>query len=124
MNTNIAILSGIVIANPKVMKTSNDISFVSFCVSNRSGKKDANGEYESELFNCVAWRGTADIIGKYVKKGSKVTVSGKLENNKYVDKDGETRSAIQINVTEIDFNSIERKVEAKEESEKDDNLPF
>lgn len=59
-------------------------------------------EDKTDWHNIVAWRGLADIIEKYVKKGDKIYVEGKVKTRSYDDKDGNKRY-----VTEIFADNIE-----------------
>ena len=60
--------------------------------------KNRNGERgkETEWFNIVAWRQLAEICEKYLHKGSKVYIEGRLQQRKYTDKDGIQRTAIDV----------------------------
>ena len=71
--------------------------------SSASGEK----QEKTEWHKCVAWnvgtRGTglADVVEKYVKKGDKLYVEGRIEYRQYEDKDKQTRYVTEINVREI-----------------------
>ncbi len=60
--------------------------------------KNRNGERvkETEWFNIVAWRQLAEICEKYLHKGSKVYIEGRLTQRKYTDKEGIQRTAIEV----------------------------
>ena len=59
-------------------------------------------EEHTNFIRCRAWAGTADILCKYVGKGDKITVSGRLTVSKY-DKDGETKFYTTVVVGEVQF---------------------
>lgn len=59
---------------------------------NRSGERVK----ETEWFNIVAWRQLAEICEKYLHKGSKVFIEGRIQQRKYTDKDGIQRSVVDI----------------------------
>lgn len=50
----------------------------------------------TEWHNIVAWRGLAEIIEKYVRKGTKLFVEGKLTSRSYEDKSGVKRYVTEI----------------------------
>ena len=50
----------------------------------------------TDFFPMVAWGQSAEYLGNYGHKGSKVAVSGKLTTRKYQDKDGNNRTAYEI----------------------------
>lgn len=66
---------------------------------------NGTGDYENTVFmSCKAWGKTATFINNYFKKGSKIIVSGKLEQDNWLDKDsGAKRSKLVLNVRDADF---------------------
>jgi single-strand DNA-binding protein len=60
--------------------------------------KSGSGERkeETDWFNVVAWRQLAEICEKYLHKGSKVYIEGRLSQRKYTDKEGTQRTAIEV----------------------------
>jgi single-strand DNA-binding protein len=65
--------------------------------------KNANGEYDSDFFECVAWRNNAERISKYFHKGDGVGIVGRLQTRTYKDKNGVNRKAIEIIAESIHF---------------------
>jgi len=59
-------------------------------------RKTGNGEKETEWFNIVAWRQLAEICERYLHKGSKVYIEGRLTQRKYTDKEGIQRTAVEV----------------------------
>lgn len=60
----------------------------------------------TDFIDCVAWRGAADAIGKYLHKGSRILVEGALKTRTYdVEKDGVTmkRKVCEVNVDRFEF---------------------
>ena len=86
----------------------------------------------TDFISCVAWDKTAEIIGKYVKKGHRVGVVGRIQTGSYKDKDGKTVYTTEVIVEELEFlqtksSDVEMKDEPKGEDfiEIDDSeLPF
>jgi single-strand DNA-binding protein len=62
-----------------------------------STRRDA----ETQWFNCTAWGKTAEVVMKYVKKGGSVLVAGELQVRSYQDKQGQTKSSVDVNVREL-----------------------
>src|SRR5579885_3085844 len=60
--------------------------------------KSSSGERkeETEWFNIVAWRQLAEICDKYLHRGSKVYIEGRLTQRKYNDKDGNPRVMVEV----------------------------
>lgn len=90
--------------DPDVRMTTGDkptaIAKFSLAV-NRKVKRE--GQPEADFFNCVAFGKQAEFIEKYMKKGSKVLISGRLENDNYKNKEGQMVYSIQISIEEIEF---------------------
>ncbi len=65
--------------------------------------KNAKGERvtETQWHNLIAWGKTAEIVEKFLKKGSEVAVEGKLINRNYTDKEGIKRYVTEIEVSEV-----------------------
>ena len=61
------------------------------------------GQPTADFFNCVAFGKLAEFVENYFKKGTKIMVTGRLENNNYVNKDGVKINAVQISCEEIEF---------------------
>jgi single-strand DNA-binding protein len=59
-------------------------------------RKTSNGEKETEWFNIVAWRQLAEICERYLHKGSKVYIEGRLTQRKYTDKEGIQRTSVEV----------------------------
>lgn len=77
-------------------------TIASFSIAvDRRFKRD--GEPTADFFNCVAFGKTAEVIEKYVTKGTKLIINGNLQNNKYTNKNGDTVYDLRIHVEEIEF---------------------
>ena len=85
---------------------------------------------EADFLRCVAFGKTAEVIGQYVKKGSKIAIEGALHTRTYETKEGEKGYSWEIMVNAIDFmdskpNEGNKKVaKKKEEPEEENSLPF
>ena len=80
---NLSVKSGRLTADPELRHTKENVPVVSFRIAvRRPGPGD-----NTDFFNCVAWRGTAEFICKYFQKGKWIEVSGFEKNDNY-EKDG------------------------------------
>ena len=61
------------------------------------------GEDETDFFNCVSFGKQAEFVEKYLKKGTKILLSGRLQNNTYEDKQGNKVTSMQIITEEVEF---------------------
>ena len=61
------------------------------------------GEPEADFFNCTAFGKQAEFVEKYLKKGTKMVVVGRIQNDSYTDKEGQKKNYTQIMVDELEF---------------------
>lgn len=101
---NKVILIGNLGADPEVRHLQNGASVANFRLATSETYKDkTTGERreQTEWHNVVAWRGLAEITEKYLRKGSKVYVEGKLRTRQWQDKDNNTRYTTEIIADEM-----------------------
>ena len=93
--------------DPEVRSTSGGNRVATFSLATSRAWNDASGnkQEKTEWHKCTAWNSKgsqlADIVEKYMKKGDKVYVEGRIEYGQYQDKDGQTRYTTEINVREL-----------------------
>ena len=95
---NKAMILGNVTRDPEVRTTPQGTTVTSFSVATNESWKDAQGNKQdrAEYHNVVAWRKLAEIIGQYVKKGSKVYVEGRIQTRDWEGQDGVKRYRTEI----------------------------
>lgn len=74
--------------DPEVRSTQSNVSVAGFTLAIDRPFKNANGEREADFISFVAWRSTAEFVGKYLKKGQKVGVTGSMQTRSYENKQG------------------------------------
>lgn len=67
----------------------------------RRFKRD--GEPDADFFNCTAFGKQAEFVEKYLHKGTKMVVVGRLQNDNYTNKDGQQVYSVRIMVDEMEF---------------------
>ena len=89
--------------NPEVKTLDGGKKLAKMSIATNESYKNAKGELvkETQWHNLIAWGKTADIIEKYLEKGSEVAIEGKLINRNYTDKDGAKRYITEIQVNEL-----------------------
>ena len=100
--------------------TQSGTAVCQFCVAVTRSFKDANGEYQSDFIDCVAWRNSAEFIAKYFSKGAMIALDGELQTRNYTDKDGNKRKATELLVSSAAFTGEKREVAAKPTPMEDD----
>jgi single-strand DNA-binding protein len=93
--------------DPEVRSTTGGNRVATFSLATSRTWNDASGakQEKTEWHRCVVWntKGSqqADIVEKYVHKGDKLYVEGRIEYRQWQDKDGQTRYSTEINVREF-----------------------
>lgn len=87
----------------ELAQTPSGVEVARFSIAVSRQYQDSNGERQTDFFNCVAWRGLAETIAKYCKKGSKVAVCGSIQLRNYEDNQGIKRQAVDIIVQDCEF---------------------
>lgn len=101
---NKVILIGNLGADPEVRHLQNGAAVANFRIATSETYKDRQtGEKreQTEWHSIVAWRGLAEITERYLRKGSKVYVEGKLRTRQWQDKDGNTRYTTEVHADEM-----------------------
>ena len=89
--------------NPKITTLDSGKKIANISLATNEVFKNDNGEKvtKTEWHNLTAWNKTAEIIEKYLKKGSQIAIEGKLTTRSYEDKDGIKRYFTEIVVSEL-----------------------
>jgi single-strand DNA-binding protein len=89
--------------NPEVKELTGGKKVAKFSLATNETYYNKAGEKitDTQWHNLVAWGKTAEIIEKYVKKGSEIAIEGKLLNRNYTDKEGLKRYVTEIQVNEL-----------------------
>ena len=95
-------IQGRLVREPELRKTQSDVSVVNFSVAVERDFKDRDtGERTADFLDVVAWRYTAEFVSNYIHKGDMVVVTGRIQNNRYTDKDGNNRVRNEIQADNV-----------------------
>ena len=100
---NVIAVMGRLVADPELRKTPNDISTTTFTIACDRNFVKAGGERQTDFFDIVAWRSTAEFACKYFRKGQLVAVNGSLQSRSYEDKSGNKRKVYEIVADNLHF---------------------
>lgn len=100
---NKVFLIGNLTRDPELSETSGGVSVCHFAIAVNRQYSSADGERQTDFFNVTAWRGLADNVAKYTRKGSKVAVSGSIQLRNYEDNQGVRRTAVDIIAQDVEF---------------------
>jgi single-stranded DNA-binding protein 3 len=122
---NKIILVGRMTKDIEIRYTQNQKEVGNFDLAVNRNYKNANGEYDTDFFKCIAWGNLAKTIQTYTSKGSQIAIEGRVENRTYQANDGTNRYVTEVvveGVHLIDFKKNE--TATTEEVIGVDDLPF
>jgi len=98
MNLNKAMIIGNVTRDPELKSTPSGQNVASFSVATNLVWTDKSGTQQKkvEFHNIIAWRKLAEICSKYLKKGAKVYIEGRLQTTDWTGNDGVKRYRTEI----------------------------
>ena len=124
-------LIGNLTRDPELSETNSGVSVcrISIAVNRR---RTGDGEPQTDFFNVTAWRGLADNVAKYCKKGNKIAVSGSIQLRQYEANDGTKRTAVDVVAEDVEFltpkpqesEAPPKKKPAMEAFQEDSDIPF
>ena len=99
---NKIILMGRLTRDPEVRYSDDNKAVGRFTLAvDRKFKKD--GGPTADFLNCTAFGKTAEFVEKYLKKGTKILLTGSIQNDNYTNGHGEQVYAMQVIVDEMEF---------------------
>ncbi len=101
---NKVILMGRLTRDPEVRYSqgANQTAVARFSIAvDRRFKRD--GEPDADFFNCTAFGRQAEFIERYLHKGTKIVLVGRIQNDNYTNKDGQMVYSVRVMVDEIEF---------------------
>lgn len=106
MSINRCVISGNLGADPELRNTASGTAILSMRVAVNERRKDQSGEWTDYVnwVDCVMFGARAESVSRFLQKGSKVAVEGKLRYSSW-EKDGQKRSKLEVVVDEIEFMS-------------------
>ena len=103
MSVNKVILVGFVGKEPETRAFADGTGVTNFSLATSEKYKDKSGEWkeQTEWHNISCFGKLAEIASQYVHKGTQVYVEGKIKTNKYTDKSGVEKYAVNIVVSSL-----------------------
>ena len=108
MSINRVIISGRLTREPEIRSTASGMPVLGFGVAvNDRRKNQQTGEWEDypNFIDCTMFGARAESVSRYLAKGAKVSIEGKLRWSQWEAKDGHKRSKIDVIVDELEFMS-------------------
>ena len=130
---NVVILMGRLTKDPEVRYSTEGTAIARYSLAvDRRFKRD--GQPTADFFDCVCFGRGAEFAEKYLKKGTKISIQGRLQNDNYQGRDGRTvyRNEVYVETQEFAESKAAEKPESKPEDipfmdvpqDADEELPF
>lgn len=90
-------------AIPEVRTTQNGTKMARLRIATNETYKNAQGEKitDTQWHTAIAWGKTAEIAEQFLSKGSEVMIEGRLQHREYADKNGEKRTATEVQIVNL-----------------------
>ena len=128
---NKAILVGRMTRDAELRTTGSGTSVCSFTLAVNRRFKNAEGNYDADFINCVAWRAQAEFISRQFKKGDMFGIVGSLQTRTYEKDDGSKTYITEVVVEEVSFvggrklsGGSTQTGELEQDDFQDDSVPF
>ncbi len=93
---NSVVFMGRLTADPELRTTPNGVSVTTFSIAVDRPFQRSGAERQTDFFDIVAWRNTAEFITRFFHKGNLICVQGYLTTRSYTDKNGVNRRAFEV----------------------------
>ncbi|MDE5977400.1 MAG: single-stranded DNA-binding protein [Turicibacter sp.] len=100
---NRVVLVGRLTRDPELKYTTNGIANLRFSIAVNRTFTSQNGERQADFINCVAWRGQAENMAKFLRKGSLIGVEGRIETGSYQAQGGSMRYTTDVVCDSVQF---------------------
>ena len=105
---NRVILMCRLVSDPELKTTSSGISVTSFRIAVDRSYVKAGTERQTDFFDIVCWRSTAEFVCRYFFKGSLIALEGQLQSRTYQAKDGSNRYVVEVVADNVSFTGERR----------------
>lgn len=132
---NKVFLIGNITRDPELSETNSGVAVCRFSIAVNRRRASADAEQQTDFFNVTAWRGLAETVARYCKKGNKVAVAGQIQMRQYEDREGAKKTSVDVVAEEVEFLSPKsndetrtqettKKKPALEPFDDDSDIPF
>ena len=121
-SVNKAIIIGNAGKDPETKYTDAGVAVCTLTLATKHSWKEKEGQRQekTEWHRVVFWRKLAEIVDRYVRKGSQVYVEGRIETRKWTDKNGNDKYTTEIVADQMQMLSNR----PKQEIDNDEEVPF
>ena len=119
---NRVVLVGRLTKDPELRYTPNGVAVCTFTLAVNRPFTNQQGDREADFINCVAWRGTAENLANYQKKGNLIGIDGRIQTRSYEGNAEKRRYVTEVVCESVQF--LEPKKENSEQMTKQQQSPM
>ncbi len=108
---NKVFLMGRLVADPELRQTPSNVSVASFRIAVDRDYQRQGEEKQADFISVVAWRQTADFVGRYFSKGRMIVIEGSLRTGSYTDQQGNKRYTTEVYADHVYFGDSKTKTD-------------
>lgn len=103
-SVNKCILVGRLVKDPELKFSNQGTAVATFTLAvDRKFVNQTTGQREADFINIVAWKGLAETIANYCKKGQRIGITGRINTRTYQAQDGSNRHVTEVIAEDMDF---------------------
>jgi single-strand DNA-binding protein len=107
---NNVVLVGRVANDPEMKYTTSGMAVTSFRMAVDRGRKDQNGNDQTDWLDIVCFQKTAELVAQYFDKGAMIGIEGRIQSRTWETNEGQKRYSVEIVANRVSF--LESKAEA------------
>lgn len=100
---NKVFLIGNLTRDPELSETNSGVALCRFAIAVNRRFSSGDAERQTDFFNVTAFRGQAENIARFCKKGNKVAVAGSIQIRNYEDNNGQRRTFVDVVADDVEF---------------------
>lgn len=105
---NVVAIMGRLVADPELRTTQQGTNVCTFRIACERSYTQKGQQRQADFVDIVAWGKTAEFICKFFQKGSMIAIDGSLQTRNYQDKNGNSRTAVEVVANNISFAGSKR----------------
>ena len=121
---NTVAIIGRLTADPELRTTTTGANVTTFTLACNRDYVKKGEQRPTDFIDCVAWNNTADLICKYLHKGSQTALTGNLQTRNFEDRNGNKRKVTEVNVNGVTFLDKRKEEDVPEVEFDEDSIPF
>lgn len=119
---NKVILVGNLTKDPEISTTNSGVSVCRFTLAVQRKFRNESGDYDADFLNIIVWRELGELTHKYLSKGRKAGVVGRIQTRSYDAADGTKRYVTEVIAEEVEFLSSRNSDDSGQQKDNNDDI--